>query len=241
MKSPVELTNYDNIAEIYIPHTEKEDSWNNLYERPNMLASFDNFNDKHVVDIGCGSGFYTNYALSDGAVVTAVDASQKMLDYVQSAGNSERLTLIRSDLLNGLPFICSNSQHYIICSLVLHYIEKWDLLLSDFYRVLQPKGRVHISVHHPFGDYLHLNKKSYFDSYFVEDVWGRDDKPFKVYYYTKTLSQILRPILESPFLLEKVDEPLPNEDCKRISPFVYSKLKTRPSFLFITLSKAVTQ
>ena len=91
MRSPVELTNYDNLAEIYIPHTEKEDSWNNLHERPNMLASFDNFNGKYVVDIGCGSGFYTNYALNDGAVVTAVDASKNMLDYVQSTCNSEKL------------------------------------------------------------------------------------------------------------------------------------------------------
>ncbi len=40
MLKKVELTNYDNIADIYTLHAENKLSWNNLYERPFMLSIF---------------------------------------------------------------------------------------------------------------------------------------------------------------------------------------------------------
>ena len=43
VKNPLELTNYDQIAQLYIEHTEAEDSWNNLYERPAMIEMFADF------------------------------------------------------------------------------------------------------------------------------------------------------------------------------------------------------
>ena len=33
-----DITNYDSIAEIYLAHIERPNSWNNLYERPYMLS-----------------------------------------------------------------------------------------------------------------------------------------------------------------------------------------------------------
>ena len=56
---PAELTNYDSIVEDYIAHTERPNSWNNLYERPYMLSKLRSLQDKHVLDLGCGSGFLT--------------------------------------------------------------------------------------------------------------------------------------------------------------------------------------
>jgi ubiquinone/menaquinone biosynthesis C-methylase UbiE len=238
MKTKVEYTNYDDIAEIYIPHSERMLSWNNLYERPNMLSMFENFDEKNVVDIGCGTGFYTNYALNQGANVTAVDASQKMLDHVDRKYRNNNLSICKADLHHGLPFIESNSQDYIICSLVLHYIEKWDYLLNDFSRILQKNGKIYISVQHPFADHLHLNKKSYYESYLVEDTWGNSKNPFKVHYYTRSLEQMLSPIRKANLILDSLSEPLPNEACKEKAPETYKRIKKLPPFLFMILTKS---
>jgi ubiquinone/menaquinone biosynthesis C-methylase UbiE len=232
-----EKTNYDNIAETFIEQAERNLSWNNLYERPYMLSIFDNFKNKRVLDLGCGTGFYSFHALKQNADVTAADASIKMLDHIKSRDSEEKISLHKADLSLGLPFIESESADYIICSLVLHYIENWNMLVNDMYRVLKKHGKIYISTHHPFTDYLHLKKKSYFDKYFFEDTWGSKEKPFKVYYYTRPLADIIKPFIDSSFNIVKIDEPLPSEECKKTAPQIYRKLIKIPAFLFLILQK----
>jgi len=230
-------TNYDKIASIYLHHANDKLSWNNLYERPYMLSIFDDFTGKRILDAGCGTGYYSKYAIEKNAEVIAVDASEKMLDYVKETISSPALKLYKADLANGLPFIESDTQDYIICSLSLHYIENCEAIIDDFYRVLKKNGKIYISTHHPFADYLLLKKKSYFDKYLVEDIWGSGKKPFKVFYYTRSLTDLLLPFLKSDFKILSINEPLPTHECKILVPRIYKKLKEQPAFLFIILQK----
>lgn len=230
-------TNYDKIASTYLHHANDKLSWNNLYERPYMLSVFDDFRGKKVLDAGCGTGFYSKFAIEKKAEVIAVDASQKMLDHVNETISSSALNLYKADLANGLPFVQNDSQDYIICSLALHYIENWETIINDFYRILKKNGKIYISTHHPFADYLLLKKKSYFDTYLVEDTWGSGKKPFKVFYYTRPLTELLSPILKSAFKILSITEPLPTTECKILAPKIYKKLNEQPAFLFLILQK----
>lgn len=237
MHNPVEPTNYDSIADIYTAQVDNELSWNNLYERPYMLSIFDNFENKDILDVGCGTGFYSFHALKQNANVIAIDASQNMLNYVKKKDKSKKIKLFKADLRNGLPFIESNSQDFIICSLVLHYIENWETIINDFYRVLKNNGKLYISTHHPFTDFLYLKKESYFAKYFVEDTWGSKGKPFIVHYYTRSLTDILKPFLNSRFNITTIEEPLPTLKCKELAPDIYLRLLEKPAFIFFTLEK----
>lgn len=237
MKDTVELTNYDSIADIYSAQAENELSWNNLYERPYMLSIFDTFENKNVLDVGCGTGFYSFYALKQNANVIAVDASQNMLNYLKKKDKLKKIKLFKADLKNGLSFIESNPQDFIICSLVLHYIENWETIINDFYRILKNNGKLYISTHHPFMDFLYLKKESYFAKYFVEDTWGSKEKPFKVHYYTRSLTEILKPFLNSKFNITAIEEPLPTLKCKELAPDIYQRLLEKPAFIFLTLEK----
>jgi SAM-dependent methyltransferase len=230
-------TNYDKIATIYISHAEDKLSWNNLYERPYMLSIFDGFTNKKILDAGSGTGFYSKYAIDKNAEVIAVDASQKMLDHLGKTIVSPKLEMYKANLADGLPFIVSDSIDYIVCSLALHYLENWGTIISEFYRVLKKTGKLYVSTHHPFADYLVLNKKSYFDKYFVEDKWGSGKNSFNVFFYTRSLSDLLKPFLHSAFHILSIDEPLPTAECKRLSPGVFKSLSEQPAFLFMVLQK----
>jgi len=232
-----ELTNYDSIADIYLAHTERPDSWNNLYERPYMLSKIHSLQDKSVLDLGCGSGFYTKRVLEMGAHVTAIDASKIMIDRLSSSIKSPKLRLIHADITKPLSFLESESFGWVICSLVLHYVEDWEPLLSELHRVMRKNGKLIISTHHPFTDYLFLDKRSYFENKLVEDTWGRDDHLFKVHYYTRSLTDVLQPIITSQFNIESIEEPLPTERIKEVSPESYERLSEKPGFLFIVLKK----
>jgi SAM-dependent methyltransferase len=237
MNKIVAKTNYDKIASKYIKHAEDEFSWNNLHERPHMISIFDDFRNKKILDAGCGTGFYSKYAIDKGATVIAVDASAEMLEHVTNTINSPKLKTYKADLADKLFFIESSSLDYIVCSLALHYIENWNSVISEFYRVLNKTGKLYISTHHPFMDYLILKKKSYLDKFLVQDEWGSSTNSFKVFYYTRPLSDVLKPIIHSPFTILSIDEPKPTEECKRKSPEIFEKLSNQPSFLFIVLQK----
>jgi len=103
---------------------------------------------------------------------------------------------------------------------------------------MRNNGELVISTHHPFTDYLSLNKNSYFEKRLVEETWGRNsESPFTVNYYTRSLTDVLNPIIESQFDIVSIEEPLPDENIKRLSPKKYERLSTSPGFLFVVLRR----
>jgi SAM-dependent methyltransferase len=239
MTADSELTSYDNInTENYLAHIERPLSWNNIYERPAFIERLPALEGKNVLDAGCASGYYTQYALKHGATVTAVDISRKLLGKLEAKVKSEKLTLQRADISKPMPFLKSNSFDCVIASLVLHYIKDWEPLLAELYRVLKKGGRLVISTHHPFDTYSYLKLPSYFQFKLVEETWAASSpRPFKVRFYVRPLCEVLKPIIESKFKIISIDEPLPTEECKKLDPRAYQRLMERPSFLFIVLEK----
>ncbi|MFA5309538.1 MAG: class I SAM-dependent methyltransferase [Dehalococcoidales bacterium] len=239
MPTDAEITSYDNIAtEDYLTHVERPLSWNNIYERPALIERLPALEGKNVLDLGCASGFFTEYALRNGAAVTAVDISQKMLGKLKAKVKSEKLTVHRADIAQPMPFLAGDAYDCVIASLVMHYIKDWTPPLAELYRVMKKGGRLVISTHHPFDMYLYLKPESYYDFKLVEDTWGSGGpRPFRVRYYMRPLNELLRPIIQSRFKIISIDEPLPTEECRKKDERVYRRLTERPSFLFIVLEK----
>lgn len=99
--------------------------------------------DDIVVDIGCGTGYFTMPALEivDGAVY-AIDLSQEMLDEVKKKSTSERLNLIKSDE-SGL-ILEDESSTFAILSMVLHEVEDGKAFLAEIGRILKSGGKLAI-------------------------------------------------------------------------------------------------
>jgi SAM-dependent methyltransferase len=242
MKSDADKTNYDPIADRFIAHVSRPDSWNNLYERPNMLALLPGLAGKNVLDLGCATGFYSDYALNKGASVTAVDISQVLLDRLAARIRSPKLKLYRADISRPMPFLKAASFDCVICSLAIDYIKDWRQLFEQLYRVTKKGGRLVLAIHHPFSQYLYLQRldksRGYYAFELFEDTWARrSNEPFKTTYYIRPLKEVLRPIIQSKFRIISIDEPLPDERCKEIAPETYEQLMERPGFLFIILEK----
>lgn len=76
-------------SELYSKHAEKYDAavQNNIYnahlERPSLQAMLGELTDCNILDLGCGTGVYTEYLFKQGAsTVTCIDYSQDMINLV---------------------------------------------------------------------------------------------------------------------------------------------------------------
>jgi len=102
------------------------------------------------LDLGCGSGVLTQEILRlSPAHVIAVDGAPTMLALakasIASSAPGSKVSWHLSDV-SSLPFLASGSVDGVLCSSVIEYLPEPGLSLREMRRVLQPGGRLLISV-----------------------------------------------------------------------------------------------
>lgn len=90
------------------------------------------------LDIGCGTGNYTNALQKKGFDFIAIDPSKEMLDKAKLK-NKEIDWIIGSAEKTGLS---ENFVDGIICTLTIHHWNDLDVAFSELNRVLKPNGRI---------------------------------------------------------------------------------------------------
>jgi SAM-dependent methyltransferase len=225
---------YDPIASTYASRIDQAPH-NALYERPAMFSIMPDVQGKTVLDAGCGNGWYAEQMLSRGARVDAIDASAAMVDYARNrlssylGGEGNNLSLKCADLMEPLPF---HDQQFdgIVSPLVLHYIADWRPTLREMRRVLKPDGWLLFSTHHPGTEMARYAPENYFEVQHIVDNWKWLGN---VEFYRRPLSEISSALSDAQFLIDRIVEPIPTEQFKRVKPESYADLMRQPEFLIV--------
>ncbi|KIG15307.1 methyltransferase [Enhygromyxa salina] len=238
---PIGQRNYEQFARRYAKYS-KTKPHNAYYERPATLSLLPDVSGLHVLDAGCGPGFYTQELLRRGATVVGVDVTPAMIELTRALVG-DRAELHVSDLAKPLYFAKDATFDLIIAPLMLDYIEEWTPVFAEFARVLRPGGRLVYSHSHPMSDYLVVKAKldpdtRYFDCERYATEWGGFGKPRPtVVGYRRPLGQMLDPLVDAGFVLERLLEPLPTEELRRANPELHVILGQEPAFVCVRARK----
>ncbi len=207
--------------------------WNAHYERPALVSLLPALEGASVLDVGCGSGWYAEYLVKQGAQVTAFDLDADFVALTR-ARVPNGATVYQANLAEPLVFARDGQFDVVVCPLVLHYLKDWRPALAEFHRVLSPQGTLVFSTHHPFNDWKLFNRADYFAVELLEDEW---DGFGKVMFYRRPLTVISSDLHSAGFVIEKLLEPQPTEAFGQLNPEGYERLRKNPWFLAIRAVK----
>jgi SAM-dependent methyltransferase len=240
---------YDEIAEAYASGVDNA-PYNAFYERPATLALVPDVAGAHIVDAGCGSGFYSEELIKRGARVSAIDGSAKMTKHAEQRftdlGVLEaqlqppgpgRVSVRTADLTQPFDFLDDASVDGILSALVLHYLRDWGPTLAEFRRILKPAGWLLFSTHHPATEAALFDVDNYFAVEEVEDYW---DWVGTVRFYRRSLRAIIEPVTQAGFVIDRLEEPRPTEWFREEKPEAYARLLKHPQFLMVRARPALS-
>lgn len=93
-----------------------------------------------VLDLGCGTGYFTRLLALRGAKVTAFDLSDAMLEECQSRCVGLSVNYMKGDA-EQLPFIAEQFD-VVFSSLALQWCTQLDDLMSSLVHILKPQGQL---------------------------------------------------------------------------------------------------
>ncbi len=230
---------YDEIAEAYAAGVDSA-PYNAHYERPATLALLPDVTGAHVLDAGCGSGFYTEQLVALGARVAAIDGSAEMarhaerrlakLGLLDASQGAPRASVRVADLSQPLDFLDNQDIDGIVSALVMHYLRDWSPTLGEFRRVLKPGGWLVMSTHHPTTEAARFDVANYFRTESLEDYWSWAGN---VRFFRRPLSAITGALTDAGFVIERLVEPIPDDTFRETKPDAFDRLMKYPEFMLI--------
>jgi len=107
------------------------------YSGKHLMPWLPNRSDLTVVDLGCGTGFFTDILATKYQQVIGFDISSHMLSFAQN-NRQQQICWVEGDA-NQMPFK-SNSVDLIYSNLMIQWLDPLELALKEILRVLKPGG-----------------------------------------------------------------------------------------------------
>ncbi|WP_257404360.1 class I SAM-dependent methyltransferase [Campylobacter lari] len=181
-------------------------------------TSLPSLKDKVILDLGCGYGWHSIYALENGVKkVFVIDLSLKMLDKakIKTSKYKNKISFYRGSCeeIDKITDLQNIKFDIVISSLVFHYIKDYEKLIFNISKLFNKNGSLVFSVEHPVftanisQDFIYKNNEDtqYFPvkNYFYENKNKYNFLGEDVVKYHRTLTSYISPLLQNNFKITK--------------------------------------
>ncbi len=137
---------WSDVATWYDAHLQKPDTYHAKILLPNMLRLVAPEKDDTIVDLACGTGFFTKAFAEKGATVTGIDVGEDLIALARThvpnavfhVGSAEDLSMIKNESVKKVTIV-----------LAIQNIEHAERVIAEASRILVPGGYFHIAMNHP--------------------------------------------------------------------------------------------
>ena len=219
---------------------------------PAQLALCGEVGGYHVLDVGCGTGYFARELARRGASVRGIDISLRMIEHARRAEEAEPLgvTYVVDDAANLGAHFDPESFDLAAACLSLQDMPRIPDVLRAVRTVLRPAGRMVASVAHPCTDtpfrewakdasgrkrWLCVDR--YFERGPVRYEWNRWSYPFWTTAYHATLADWFGWVVDAGFAVEGLHEPSPTDEALARHPDLEDAARV-PYYLMFDLRRS---
>lgn len=206
-----------------------------------------------LLDIGCGTGYFSRHMAERGAEVTGVDISENQLGYALKYETETPLGIDyrAMDAVEIAKVYAEESFDLVTGCMSLMDMPEPGEVIKAAAKVLRPGGRLVFSILHPCfltpfrewhrdadGNKRALMVSDYFDSGPIETTWQSDTMLYEITdtWMHATLTEWVGWITNAGFKIWAIDEPQPTEKTIHANPELADG-RLVPNFLFIDARK----
>ena len=234
--TPIALEAYEKIAEGFSERAPAK-AENAYIEQPAMRNAVGNVRGMKIFEAGCGPGILAEYLIHEGAKVVGFDVSPKMIELAKSRV-PHNATFFVADMAKHLPIEQDGQFDMVVASLSIDYIHDWSIPLSEFYRLLKPKGKFIFTIQHPIGSWNWYKPTSAFGVQYVEASWkGFTDEPVTMPDYYRSFSEVINPLITAGFKILKVEDLKPIDALRTLDPYKFGKYSKLATFMCVIVEK----
>ncbi len=246
---------YKENAQKYTNHVRnpKDSVYHSYYEKPAMYSMLPDLKNKTVLSMGCGSGEDSTYLKGKGAERSVgIDITEELINIAKNSYKDCEFYVMDMEALD----FQDESFDFVYSSLAIHYVENWENVFRNVYRVLKKDSNFLFSCNHPvrfamdsfvenntWVSRLEIAKDidskelsfvgNYLEKRKLHDILGKDTANG----WSIPIGDITKMITEAGFVIEAIVEPRPLEGLKDIDLNTYLKLSRIPEFIIFKLLK----
>lgn len=241
------IIRWDRFADTYSAnHSEQGDIHKEVFLNPTLFTLMGSVKNKRVLDAGCGEGYLSRLLAKSEAIVTAVDASPRMIEIAKARTPNNSLIDYRLGNCEKLNFLGDKSFDLIVSNMVIQDLADYEKAFQEMFRLLVDGGCFIFSILHPCfvtpesgwektkdGKKLHWNVDKYFYEGAYEQRLGDNEK---MLFFHRTLTSYVNTLIKTGFCLESIVEPKPSEEMLKIYPSFKEDYRC-PDFIVFKLKK----
>jgi SAM-dependent methyltransferase len=212
-------------------------------EWPSVRALIPSLTGSRVVDLGCGMGWFSRWAIEQGATsVSAFDLSERMIERAKSSpkdGIDYQVADIEQLELSEATF------DFAYSSLAFHYVADFGRLVRQVHQSLQPGSTFVLTIEHPI--FMAPTSPDW-----VADAGGKRSWPVNGYgvegrrvtnwiaegvvKYHRTFGSIVNALVDAGFAIRRVEDWRPTQAQLTAHP-EWEEHLDRPMFLLLQLRR----
>ena len=202
----------------YMKRRGRKDSPNNAIETPIIYELIGDFQNKSILDLGCGDASFGKELLSQGAALyTGIEGSRQMVALAELNLNTDN-GLIHHETMESYRYQ-ENKFEIVTSRFAIHYVSDIHLLFQNIHKTLKNNGKFVFSVQHPLTTSSFASKQSgdkrgnwIVDDYFIE---GERKEPWIeeiVVKYHRTIEQYFKTLTKCGFSVIDIREGTPKRE-----------------------------
>ena len=204
---------------------------------PRLLDYAGDVAERSILDAGCGEGHISRRLAQQGARVTAVDLSPRLIAIAQERDPGTGTTYLVHDLSMPLPQY-RTSFDLVVSNLVLPDVDDYRGYIATLGDVLKPGGRAVLSLLNPYRAVFDERVRNYFESgQGTREYGGMAKLGIRAYYYHRTLEEYIATFRESGLLLNDLSDVCPTDEMLESGHPIATKNYHLPLFMVLAFVK----